>query len=205
MKKLIVFVSCLFTLTCFSQLYAQELNEGKTQDEKQLTKQEKKELKKQQKLERKKQKSDESTELHNNAVNAIKSKQFILETHTLYNKRGYPVNVSPNTNFVGMNGENVVIQLAFPGGVIGPNGIGGITVTGKASAVEIRESKKGALTMSMNVIGPMVNSQIVITLNAGSNLAQAHVAQQTKSGRLRFSGYLVPMEESDVYESPRQY
>ena len=56
-----------------------------------------------------------------------------------------------STNFVSMDGNRATIQLAFNGTYAGPNGIGGITVEGNASNVEMKTDKKGNITFSMMV------------------------------------------------------
>lgn len=91
----------------------------------------------------------EQMALFEQGVQALKEKDFVLEAERVEFKRGQFVYVTPSTNFVSMKGDRATIQLAFNGPVSGPNGIGGITVDGSASNIEMKTDKKGNVTFSM--------------------------------------------------------
>ena len=80
-------------------------------------------------------KEAEANALFEQAVQALKNKDFVLEADRIEFKRGSFVYVTPNTNFVSVKGEKATIQLAFNTPAAGPNGIGGITVDGTTSGV----------------------------------------------------------------------
>ena len=59
-----------------------------------------------------------------------------------------------------MKGDRATIQLAFNTAAAGPNGIGGITVDGSASNIEMKTDKKGNVTFSMMVQGVAVSANV---------------------------------------------
>ena len=81
-----------------------------------------------------------------------------MEADRIEFKRGSFVYVTPNTNFVSVKGEKATIQLAFNTPAAGPNGIGGITVDGTTSGVQMKTDKKGNVMYEMNVQGVAVSA-----------------------------------------------
>lgn len=59
-----------------------------------------------------------------------------------YFKYGTSAFVSSNTNFVGLDGDKAVVQVAFNVPFSGPNGLGGITVDGNASNYKVNAARK---------------------------------------------------------------
>ena len=80
---------------------------------------------------KKAEKAAEANALFEQAVQALKNKDFVLEADRIEFKRGSFVYVTPNTNFVSVKGEKATIQLAFNTPAAGPNGIGGIVPYGE--------------------------------------------------------------------------
>ena len=116
-------------------------------------KQAEKEAKKAEKAAKKAAEEAEANALFEQAVQALKNKDFVLEADRIEFKRGSFVYVTPNTNFVSVKGEKATIQLAFNTPAAGPNGIGGITVDGTTSGVQMKTDKKGNVMYEMNVQG----------------------------------------------------
>lgn len=133
-------------------------------------------------------------------VQALKEKDFVLEAERVEFKRGQFVYVTPSTNFVSMKGDRATIQLAFNGPVSGPNGIGGITVDGSASNIEMKTDKKGNVTFSMMVQGVAVSANVTIRMVKGTNKCTATVSPNFNSNRISFSGYLYPSDQSNVFK-----
>ena len=102
----------------------------------------------------------EANALFEQAVQALKNKDFVLEADRIEFKRGRFVYVTPNTNFVSVKGEKATIQLAFNTPAAGPNGIGGITVDGTTSGVQMKTDKKGNVMYEMNVQGVAVSARL---------------------------------------------
>ena len=128
----------------------------------------------------------EQMALFEQGVQALKEKDFVLEAERVEFKRGQFVYVTPSTNFVSMKGDRATIQLAFNTAAAGPNGIGGITVDGSASNIEMKTDKKGNVTFSMMV--------------QGTNKCTATVSPNFNSNRISFTGYLYPSDQSNVFK-----
>lgn len=142
----------------------------------------------------------EQMALFDQAVQALKSRDFVLEADRVEFKRGRFVYVTPNTNFVSMDGDKATIQLAFNGAFSGPNGIGGITVDGNASSVEMKTDKKGNITFTMMVQGVAVSANVTFRMVKGSNKCTATVSPNFNSNRITFTGYLYPSDQSNVFK-----
>lgn len=86
------------------------------------------------------------------------------------------------------------------GAYAGPNGIGGITVEGNASNVEMKTDKKGNITFSMMVQGVAVSANVTFRMVKGSNKCTATVSPNFNSNRISFTGTLYPTEQSNVFK-----
>jgi len=182
-------------ITNISSSYAQE---------KKLSKQEKKELRKEKKAKRKAERKLYEEARHKEASQALKEFDFVLEAHTLYNKRGHSKNVSDNLNFISVKGKKAVVQLAF-NNHNGFNGLGGITLSGKISNEEYTEDKNGNQYLTFNVMGSVLNAEVRISLGSSGNDADANVDATTKSGKIKFRGKLLPTDKSTIYKSGIEY
>ena len=70
------------------------------------------------------------------------AEQFQINLDRVYFKYGTSAFVSSNTNFVGLDGDKAVVQVAFNVPFSGPNGLGGITVDGNASNYKVKPTKR---------------------------------------------------------------
>lgn len=134
------------------------------------------------------------------AKQAIDNKTFVLEADQVVFKRGETAFVSSNTNFVAVKKDNAVVQVAFNIPVSGPNGIGGVTVTGGISNYKMSTNKRGDIQISMNVMGTAISAQVNMTLYNGSDNATVEVSPNFSSNRFTLNGRLVPMQKANVYK-----
>ncbi|NOU60128.1 DUF4251 domain-containing protein [Marinifilum caeruleilacunae] len=169
-------------------------------DGKELTKQEKKELRKEKKAIRKAEREMYDKALHEQAYQALKDLDFVLEAHTVQGKRGKTINVSDNLNFISVEEDKATLQLAFRG-YGGPNGLGGITLNGRISNKKYSTDKHGNKFLKFNVMGAALHAEVRIDLNASNNYANAYVEASTRSGKIQFHGRLVPKSETRTYKS----
>ena len=139
----------------------------------------------------------EQMALFEQGVQALKEKDFVLEAERVEFKRGQFVYVTPSTNFVSMKGDRATIQLAFNTAAAGPNGIGGITVDGSASNIEMKTDN---VTFSMMVQGVAVSANVTIRMVKGTNKCTATVSPNFNSNRISFTGYLYPSDQSNVFK-----
>lgn len=134
------------------------------------------------------------------AIRALNDRKFVLEADRIDFKSGNFVYVTPNTNFISMNGDKATIQMAFNSPYAGPNGIGGITVDGRASNVKMETDKKGVVTFSMMVQGIGVSANVFIRIYKGDNKCDAVVTPNFNSNRISFRGSLYQEEDSNVFK-----
>lgn len=136
---------------------------------------------------------------HDAAVAALEGMNFVLEADRLVFKRGRPAYVSSTTNFISsVNGVTTVQVAPFNGG--GPNGVGGITVEGRASNIKKSVDKNGTFNMSMSVIGNGISASVNISVTGGTNRASAIVSPNFNSNRITLEGQLLPAADSGVYK-----
>ena len=92
------------------------------------------------------------------------------------------------------------MQLAFNTPAAGPNGIGGITVDGTTSGVQMKTDKKGNVMYEMNVQGVAVSARVTFRMAKGTNKCTATVSPNFNSNRISFTGNLYPSSESNVFK-----
>ena len=160
----------------------------------------KREIKKAEKEARKQAELAENKILYAAAVKALEDKEFVLEADRVEFKRGRFVYVTPSTNFVSLTDGQASIQLSFNTGAAGPNGIGGITVEGKPSGIEMSTDKKGNVNFKMMIQGSAVSASVSIRLQSGTNKATVTVNPNFNSNRISFTGTLYPTENSNTFK-----
>ena len=79
------------------------------------------------------------------AVEALKAGSFVLEADYVYFPNGITRYVSSNTNYVQVDNNEGIVQTAFTNFAYspGPNGLGGVTVEGNISGLNMKEDKDG--------------------------------------------------------------
>lgn len=159
-----------------------------------------KEAKKAEKAAKKAAEEAESNAWFEQAVQALNERDFVLEADRVEFKRGRFAYVNASTNFVSLKGNKATIQLAFNGAIAGPNGIGGITVDGTASNIEMKTDSKGNVTFSMNVQGVAVSAYVTFRMAKGTNKCTATVTPNFNSNRVSFTGNLYKTEQSNVFK-----
>lgn len=134
------------------------------------------------------------------AVQALNDRNFILAADQLVFKRGGTAFVTNTTNFVSLtNDDEAVVQIApFNSG--GPNGVGGITVEGKASSVKIEKARQGTTLFTMTVTGVGISAMVTISLPEGTNRASLLVESIYRSQRITLNGRLVPYDRRQVVQ-----
>jgi len=149
-----------------------------------LSKEEKKALK----LEQKKQKE---TELSMTTAEALKSGTFVLKADRIRGRGGYLMNVDPTINFVAVEGKDAYVQVS-PSSGYGMNGLGGVTLRGKITSIDIEQGKKhGSYNIVVNTIGHAGNITILMNVNQTGEMASATV-NTNWGNRIELNGYLVP-------------
>lgn len=178
MRFLIICIGLLFVTS--NALFAQETQK--------LSRKERKELKKQQLLAQKKA-----------ILDLLYSKEWVIEAHTVFDRYNQSYQLNPTINFVGVKGDEGALQLGFDG-LIGWNGVGGVTIDGNVTKYEIKEGKENQSPIAnLRFQGRGVGSATInITVNT-SGQATARVSGDFGS-RITFSGIIKPLDESVIYK-----
>ena len=157
------------------------------------------EAKKLSKSERKEQKQKEAEEQKKIILELLRNKTWVIEAHTVLDRYNNSFQLNPSINFVGVKGDEGAIQLGF-NGLIGWNGVGGITIDGKVTKYELNEGKeKQGPTLNIRFQGRGLGSaNISVSVNA-SGQATARVSGDF-GDRITFSGMFVSLENSTVYK-----
>lgn len=133
------------------------------------------------------------------AFNALKNLDFVLEANRLSFKRGETAYVTSNTNFVSLKDDKVVIQIApFYGG--GPNGVGGITLEGTASNIKLKTDKKGNVNLTFSAFGSGLSATVDVSLSKNDYMGCIYVNPNLHSNNVTLYGVLLPSEKSSVYK-----
>ena len=189
MKTAILLLSALIVSFVFSPQYG--LAQESTTSEKE-----------QRKLEKEKKKQEkEAAALVDREMYAqmLQNKQFVFMANTLAGDAGRTFPVTPKFNFLVVYDEQVVFQFAFDG-VVGWNGIGGITMKGEIEDYRFDPGK--------NINKPMkVNARVKANTQWGKPYftltvfgeGYANITMTVKGATINMSGQLVSLEESDVY------
>jgi len=188
MKRLIMIIACAFIGL---NLYAQELSEEQLEN---MSKRERKAYQEQIHLARQEQ-----------LMETLNSKSWVLEAYMLQNRYGESINIQPSLNFVALVGDEATVQFGSSH-MIGPNGVGGITLEGNLRQYDIREGKKPGSGAYVQLEISGVSSghlSLAIHVSADGN-AQATV-KDNFGNRLTYRGRLVPAEESIVYKGQVVY
>ncbi len=136
---------------------------------------------------------------YTNAVKALDSLEFVLEVDQLVFKYGDMAFVQSNTNFISLSDDKAVVQVApYNGG--GPNGVGGITLDGRASNITMKTDKRGTIIYSMNVQGAAISAVVTITMPKGTNEATAVIEPTFSSNRITLCGKVIPKKDSKVFK-----
>jgi|WetSurMetagenome_2_1015567.scaffolds.fasta_scaffold04890_4 hypothetical protein len=130
----------------------------------------------------------------------IMAKRFVLKANYLSNQRGQRVIVSSNINFIIVDSNEVVIQIASNNNMGGSNGLGGITATGKITHYNMKKLGKGDgyYSISFSTMTSVGSYDIVLNISRGAN-TDASISGITY-GKLNYHGVIHPLEQSGVYK-----
>lgn len=148
-------------------------------------------------LSKKEKKKAEAENEYRMTKQMLENKNFVLESDFLQDRYGNRVFVNSTINFVAVDSAMAVIQVGSDRR-IGPNGVGGVTAKGRISKWELKEDKRHNFTLSMNVMTTIGIYDLHFSISP-SGRASARLTG-LRAGNLTFDGYLVPIEESKVYE-----
>ena len=136
------------------------------------------------------------------AIEALKTGSFVLEANNVSFPNGIVRYVSSSTNYVQVDNGEGIVQTAFNNFAYtpGPNGLGGITVQGNISGVELREDKHGNYYYNYTIQGMAISATVSITLTGGTNQASVRISPNFNNNDMTMMGILVPIDESEVFQ-----
>ena len=188
MKSLMMIVTGLFL---GFNLYAQEINEEQLGN---MSRKERKEYKKQLNLEQQRE-----------LIQTLNSREWVLEAYMLQNKYGESVNIQPSLNFVAMTGDVATVQLGSSH-LIGPNGVGGITLEGNVRQYEINENNKPGSGAYVNLsISGVSSGYLTLYVHASADGTARATVMDNFGNKLTYQGKIVPADESIVYKGQVVY
>ena len=71
---------------------------------------------------------------------ALANRDFVFEAESVTFKNGTTAFVNSTTNFISLKGNKAVVQISPSNFASGPNGVGGVTVEGSVSGLEVKTS-----------------------------------------------------------------
>jgi hypothetical protein len=136
------------------------------------------------------------------AIEAMKEGSFVLEADYVSFPNGLTRYVSSNTNYVQVDSGEGIVQTAFTNFAYtpGPNGLGGVTVEGKISGLQMRNDKDGNYYYSYTIQGMAISATVFITLTGGDNQATVTISPNFNNNNMTMTGRLLPLDESDVFQ-----
>lgn len=130
------------------------------------------------------------------ASNSMRRGYFVLVADNIkIGNMGYRhYDISKNSNFVLVQGDDGVIQFALNTGFPGSNGLGGWTGKGTVHRKSLRYADNGDVFMEYQLIGSSVNATVFITLFNNSNRAMAQI---TGGVDITIYGEILPYRDSN--------
>lgn len=134
------------------------------------------------------------------AAAAVRNQDFALQASQVTFRNGMTTFVNSTTNFISVKGNNAVVQISPSNFASGPNGVGGVTVSGLISGQKMMTDKHGRMTYSFSVMGVGINAQVEIYMTPGSNSASATIYPNFNSNTVWIEGDIVPYANANIIQ-----
>ena len=156
--------------------------------------------------------AEERMEIHNDsvpylqAIAALKGGSWALEASNVTFNNGASNFVTESTNFVSINNGTATVQTALNNSnVYSPNGLGGITLTGRVGNEQMSIDRYGNVYYSFGIYGSEISATVNVVLSAGSNQATATINPNFNSSNLSMNGYIYPYSNAGIIEGTSGY
>ncbi|MBZ0243007.1 MAG: DUF4251 domain-containing protein [Bacteroidales bacterium] len=155
-------------------------------------------------LEKRKQKEADSivrSEARAKLLNMLNDSSFVLEATLVgVGNLGSETPVSSRTNFFAVNGDDIVLQVAF-GGRLGINGLGGVTNTGTLVAYSVDAKQPNKPIFVNGKIRPNPGTILIpFDISIQDNGAAQFYISTANGDRIMLSGFIKSLAESKVFE-----
>ncbi len=156
--------------------------------------------------------AEERLEIHNDSVQymqaiaALKSDSWALEASNVSFNNGTTNFVTESTNFISVDKGTATLQTALNNSnVYSPNGLGGITLTGRVGNIEMSIDRYGNVYYNFSIFGSEISATVSVTLSAGSNRATATVDPNFSSLNMTMSGNIYSYNNAGIIEGITGY
>lgn len=156
--------------------------------------------------------AEERMEIHNDSVQymqaiaALKSGSWALEASNVSFNNGMTNFVTESTNFISVDKGTATLQTALNNSnVYSPNGLGGITLTGRVGNIEMSIDRYGNVYYNFSIFGSEISATVSVTLSAGSNRATATVDPNFSSLNMTMSGNIYSYNNAGIIEGITGY
>ncbi len=139
-------------------------------------------------------------------ANLLKRHYFVFQADQLYGPGGVSYPVSPDVNFFAVVKNKVVLQFGFQG-VLGWNGVGGLTAEGFLAKYVFRGEKplRKALSVSGTIRPRGGGGQPYFYMTVNNNGNAYLDVLMIGGGRIRMSGQVVAPSQAAVYKGQSRY
>ena len=156
--------------------------------------------------------AEERVEIHNDSVQylqaiaALKGGSWALEASNVTFNNGASNFVTESTNFVSVNNGTATVQTALDNSnIYSPNGLGGVTLTGRIANEEMTVDRYGNIHYNFGIYGSEISATVNVILSAGSNQATATVNPNYNNSSMTMSGYIYPYGNAGIIEGTSGY
>ena len=156
--------------------------------------------------------AEERIEIHNDSVQylqaiaALKRGSWALEASNVTFNNGVSNFVTESTNFVSVNNGTATVQTALDNSnIYSPNGLGGVTLTGRIANEEMTVDRYGNIHYNFGIYGSEISATVNVILSAGSNQATATVNPNDNNSSMTMSGYIYPYGNAGIIEGTSGY
>ena len=140
------------------------------------------------------------------AIAALKGGSWALEASNVTFNNGASNFVTESTNFVSINNGTATVQTALNNrNVYSPNGLGGITLTGRVGNEQMSVDRYGNVYYNFGIYGSEISATVNVVLSAGSNQATATINPNFNSSNLSMNGYIYPYSNAGIIEGTSGY
>jgi hypothetical protein len=151
------------------------------------------------KEQKKEQKEQENAEKMQALYKIVESRQFVVEANQVFGNAGDVFDVMPSVNFFAVDSSYSTMQLSFIG-IIGWNGIGGITSDGKLDKFELEELVGGKPITLYGSINSRSGGNVQFTMYVYSSGMANVTATGNWGNDITFQGRLFTLADSKVYK-----
>ena len=129
----------------------------------------------------------------------VESKEFIIEATQVFGRTSDTYQMDPYTNFFAVNQERGTVQLSFTG-LIGWNGIGGVTSDGTIDRYELSELREGKPVKLNGSIIARSGGNLQFNMNVFASGQADVTVTLTRGETITFQGRILKLADSKAFK-----